>query len=209
MDQSSQDLVARSRAGDGVALDSLLARHLGALTGYLRVRCGPALREHESCSDLVQSVCREVLSDRGKFEFQGEPAFRCWLFEAAERKIKDRVRYWGREKRDPKRVHHLASGSDSKDASLLDGYARFCTPSQQAIAHEQVERIEKALALLPENYREAIVLSRIVGLSNEELAEKLGQSQACTRTLVSRGLAKLSTLLDLDRSGDREPLTGT
>jgi RNA polymerase sigma-70 factor, ECF subfamily len=202
MDRTSQDLIAASRAGDHTALESLLSRHLGTLHGYLRLRCGPALREHESCSDLVQSVCREALSDMDAFEYQGEPAFRRWLFEAAERKIKDRARYWRRQKRDAGRASPLDAGSNSQAACLLDCYASFCTPSKQAIAHEQIERIERALDQLPEEYRAAIVLSRIIGLSNEELAAKLGESPAYTRTLLSRGLAKLSTSLDLAKPGD-------
>lgn len=180
---------------------------MGSLYGYLRIRCGPALREHESCSDLVQSVCREVLTDVSKFEYRGEPAFKRWLFEAAERKIKDRARYWRREKRDARQVTLPDGASTAQAVSLLDCYASFCTPSKQAIAHEQIERIEKALDELPENYRDAIVQSRLVGLSNEELASKLGQSPAYTRTLVSRGLAKLSTLLDLGASGGDERTT--
>ena len=43
--------------------------------------------------------------------------------------------------------------------------------------------------------REAVALSRIVGLSYEEIAAQMECSESAVRGLVARGLARLSTLL--------------
>ena len=193
VDHSSQQLIERTRSGDAAALGELLTRHLNSLQGYLRLRCGGALREHESCSDLAQSVCREVLADLSAFEYRGEAAFRRWLFEAAVRKLKDRARYWGRGKRDAWQVEPMIS--DTNDSEVLSCYASFCSPSQGAILREELERIERAFDQLSEDQREVIVLSRVVGMPTNEIAEHVGQTTEYTRVLLSRGLAKLAMLL--------------
>ena len=193
VDHGSQELIERTRSGDSTALGELLIRHLNALQGYLRLRCGSALREHESCSDLAQSVCREVLQDIGDFEYRGEAAFRRWLFETAERKLKDRARYWGRAKRDLKQVDPVII--DANDSGLLSCYASFCSPSQGAIMREELARIERAFDQLSQHQREVILLSRVVGMTTEDIAQHVGRTTEYTRVLLSRGLAKLAMLL--------------
>jgi RNA polymerase sigma factor (sigma-70 family) len=196
VENESQDLVDRARSGDGAAIDSLLQRHLPALRGYVRLRCGAALREHESSSDIVQSACREILEDLEEFRYVGESAFRAWLYQAAERKLKDRVRYWERAKRAAGRQVERVEPSSADDESLLACYASFTTPSQEAIAREQMERIEAAFDELSERERDLIVQKCILGLSNEEIAAGIGESPHYTRTLLSRAQVRLSALVD-------------
>jgi type IV pilus assembly protein PilW len=75
---------------------------------------------------------------------------------------------------------------------LLDCYRTFCTPSGVLQAREEVERIEAAFDALPDDYREVITLSRIVGLSHAEIAERSGRSEGATRTLLYRALGRLA-----------------
>ena len=53
---------------------------------------GPQLRAKESASDLVQSVCREVLGRLDRFQHGGEAGFRHWLYATALRKVRDLLR---------------------------------------------------------------------------------------------------------------------
>ena len=73
-------LLEDSIGGSGGALDALLERHLPALRVYVRLQAGDFLREQESSSDIVQSVCRELLQDLDAFEYRGEGQFRAWLY---------------------------------------------------------------------------------------------------------------------------------
>ena len=59
---------------------------------------------------------------------------------------------------------------------------------------EEVERLRAALSKLPENYRQVIHLAHVDGLSHREIAERLGISEANSRVLLSRALARLATL---------------
>lgn len=195
-------LVDAAVAGDASAIEQLLERHLPGLRAYVRLRAGAGLRSRESSSDIVQSVCRDVLENMGRFRYPGEAAFRAWLYATAMRKIADRAEYWRAAMRDPAREVRLSPGTTSRpsgsdDARLAEVYrASFFSPSQAAIGREALAKLEAAFEKLPEDYREVIVLSRIVGLSRAEIAEKMGRTEASVRNLVSRALAELAEHLE-------------
>ena len=184
-------LIGRAAAGDEVALRSLLDMQLPQLRAFIRLRMDPLLRQRESGSDLVQSVCREVLEHGARFRFGGESAFRRWLYTEALRKLAHRREHWLADRRSPHRERSVGS----EDASLLDCYATFCTPSRSAIAREELARVEQAFDALPERYRDVIVRARILGMSRAEIAAEMGSSEAAVGNLLFRALALLSQRL--------------
>ena len=66
---------------------------------------------------------------------------------------------------------------------LLADYATFCTPSRVASAREEIERIEAALAELPERQRVAVSMVRMLGLSYPEAAEALENAETPVLTV--------------------------
>jgi RNA polymerase sigma-70 factor (ECF subfamily) len=193
-DPSTEQLLARARHGDRGAIDALLVHHLPALHAFVRLRAGGALAGRESSSDLVQSVCRDVLENIGEYEYRGEAAFKNWLFTAAANKLVDRHRFHHRERRDAAR--EVRAQDDDEARALLDRYATLCTPSRELIEREAVERIERAFAQLPEQHREAITLSRIAGLTYAEIGRETGRTETAVRGLVARGMARLCELIE-------------
>lgn len=169
----------------------LLEQHLAALEAYVRVRIGRALRAREESRDLVQSVCREVLSDLDRKKSGAPAGFREWLLHAAENKIRDRIRHWRREKRDVAREVDLDATREGDLRSSLE-LALLSTPSRQAASREELERLAAAFRRLPPDYRAAIVHARIEGLDHDEIARRLGRTPSATRTLLSRALARLA-----------------
>jgi RNA polymerase sigma-70 factor (ECF subfamily) len=169
------------------AKSDLLEEHLAGLRAFVHLRLGSRLREKEESQDLVQSVCREVLADPSAFERRAGTGFREWLHRAAENKIRDRWRYWRRERRDVARETPGAPESE-----LVD----LVTPSRAAGSREELARLERAFLRLPPDYREVIVLARLRGLSHESIAAKLGRTELATRTLLSRALARLAFALE-------------
>ena len=166
----------------------LLVRHLPALHARARRRVGEFVRERESCSDLVQSFCREILEDSDRIVDRGEAAFERYLFAGLERKIIDRARYWRALKRDAGR--ELADAVDGDFPALGDP-----TPSRVAMGNEEADHLSRAIERLPENYRRVVVLSRIAGRSHAEIARELGKSEIAVRSLLCRALAELSAHL--------------
>ncbi len=179
----------------GRPIERLLEEHLGSLRAFLRLRAGAAIRARLGHSDLVQSVCREVLEGRDRFEFQGEAAFRNWLYTAALRKLVEHDRRMHAGVRDVRR--EVAVDADGgADAAVLQGYATATTPSMLAMGREGAAKLEEAFDELSEEHREIITLSRLVGLSHAEIAAQTGRSEESCRQLLRRALLKLSLALE-------------
>jgi RNA polymerase sigma-70 factor (ECF subfamily) len=172
----------------------LLEQHLPRLRAYIRLRMGPQLRARESASDLVQSACREVLENIGRYQHRSEANFRRWLFTTAARKVRDRVDYHRADKRDVDRE------ITPPDGAVAAVYADFVTPSADLDMRERVARLEAAFDRLPADYREVITLIRIVGLPHREVAEAMGRSETASRMLLYRALAELAAELEGDSS---------
>ena len=169
--------------------------NLPGLRAFIRLRSGQLLRAKESVSDLVQSVCREVLQDLPGAQVENEAAFRGWLYTAAHRKILDRRKYWEREMRDAAREQPLEGAPEERERGLLESYGALATPSRHAEVKEEVARIERAFEQLSEEHREVIALARIAGLTHREIAERMGKSEEAVRQLLARARARLARLL--------------
>ena len=189
--------IAAARRGDARAVDSLFARNLPPLVAFIRARAGKAIAARESAVDIAQSVFREVLQDVDNIELQGEGAFRNWLFMQATRKVLDRAKFHGRGRRDFAKEVAIPEAGPAADA-LLACYASIASPSQHAVAREELARFEAAVQELPEGQRDAVTMSRLMGLSYDQIAEQMGTSESSVRGLVARGLAALSSQLDED-----------
>lgn len=175
-------------------VEALLQEHLSGLRSFVRVRTGPMLRSMESSSDLVQSVCREVLQHRERFHAGGEEGFRRWLYTSALRKIANRADYYRAAKRNP--GARVPLGEDgTADAGLLACYGTVCTPSRILREREEVERIEAAFDRLSEGDREIISLARLARLSHAQIAEELELTEGAVRMRLYRALERLSAIL--------------
>lgn len=193
MTHESSELARAAAEGDERAVETLLERHLPGLRAFVRMRAGAELRAHESSSDIVQSVCREVLTHIDRFQHPSEGAFRQWLYTTALRKIMNRADYWRAAKRAGVRE---TQGSSGDDDALFRCYESFASPSRQAMLREEIERIEKALDLLPEEHREVITLAHVVGLSRAEIAVQMNRSEGAVRVLLHRALARIAEILE-------------
>lgn len=192
-----QDVDALSRAaanGDREALEELLTRMLPDLRAFVRLRAGRRVQRFDHHSDIVQSVCREILTGAERFAHHGEDAFRRWLFTTTLRKLSAR------------RDHHAAASRDAvQDAlgstdqeQLLEAYGRIATPSRQAAVREELERVEAAMETLDEQERSIIVLARIAQIPRDEIARELGIGAGAVRMRLHRALAKLAVALESD-----------
>jgi len=184
--ETFRDLLELARQGDSGAIETLLQRHLETLRAFVRLRSGRFLRSVESQSDLVQSVCREVLGDLADFRSDDEPAFKQWLLTVAHHKILAKVDYHRAHKRDAAR----RAGSDA-----LDAYGVLVTPSQSAAVKEEIERIERAFDRLPPDYREVLSLACLAGVPHRQIAVAMGRSEVAVRKLLSRARARLAIIL--------------
>ena len=155
-------------------------------------------RRRESASDLTQSVCRDLLEHAGRFQYPDSEAFRRWMFTTAVRKLRDRQDYYRAARRDW--IREEVPADTEHHQSLLERYSKCVTPSQNAVALEELALVERALELLPEDYREVITLARIAGLSHATIALEMGRGEGAVRMLLQRALARLAVEVERLRS---------
>jgi RNA polymerase sigma-70 factor (ECF subfamily) len=184
-------LVRLASSGDAGAVHELLARYHGPLADYVRRHQGAGLAQKESSSDLVQSVCREVLEDLtdGSFRYRGEAEFRQWLFQVAINKIRMRGRYWNAERRDADREADAAPSCGGEPPLATE------TPSRVAVHQEQEQQLRAALARLPEEQRKIVEWARLEGLSHREIGERLRVTESHSRVLLARAMAQLAKIV--------------
>ncbi len=206
MEEQQKELAAALAAaigGDRDALGRLLQIVEPDLRAYVRLNCGERMRQLESSSDLVQSVCRVVLEDFEDFRGTTEGEFRSWLSTLAERKIRSRARGFAAEKRGFDRQVRL-DDRVSRPEQLLGAYRSVWTPSRHLAEKEAVERIERAIERLSADDREVICLRGIMKLSYAEIAERMQRNEPSVRQLLHRARARLVQELDrLEKSVGR------
>jgi RNA polymerase sigma factor (sigma-70 family) len=176
---------------DDDGLEDRLPALLPALRAYIRLNVPADVRARESCSDLVQSVCRELIQQRRAFDYRGPEAFRAWLFQWALHKIQDRAKYHRAEMRAAGRETGANAAED-----LADLYASVGSPSACAIAKENALLLERALDRLDAEDRQVIALCRIAGLSRQEAADIMHKSVGAVRVHLSRALVRLGGELE-------------
>ena len=198
--RETRRLAEAAAGGDSEAVEALLDRHLGELRAFVRLRAGALVRARESSSDIVQSVCREVLQNMERFQHPSDAAFKQWRFRTALRKLSNRRDFYLAERRDVLRETPIAKGGETSGAGvgesrLFDAYRSFTSPSHRAIVQDEIEEVAAAVGHQSEQEREIVTLAHIVGLSRAEIAEQVGKSEGAVRVTLHRALAKIADLV--------------
>lgn len=181
-----EQLYAAAAAGDPAAFDRLLERYLPQLHAFVRARLGADVRQRETSMDVVQSVCRQLVAARDRFDFRGEERFRAWLFTSALNKIREKHRFHRLGLRDVARE----AGGDGMEVWSAVGH--LLTPSQEAMGNETAAALAAAMAALSEEHREVITLARIVQLPHRVIAELMDRNEPAVRQLLGRALVRLT-----------------
>jgi RNA polymerase sigma-70 factor (ECF subfamily) len=176
----------------GADADCGLERFRPYLLLLARVRLDPMVRAKVGASDIVQQTLLEAHRDLAQLHGRtvGEQA--AWLRQVLARNLANIVRDLRRDKRDVTREQPLQAALD-ESASQLEGWlaAEQSSPSKLVERHERALRLAEALARLPENQREAVVLRHWHDCSLAEIGARLGCTTAAVTGLLHRGLRHL------------------
>jgi RNA polymerase sigma-70 factor (ECF subfamily) len=184
-------LLAAARAGSAEALGKALETCRRYLLLVAERRLDPKLRAKGGASDLVQETFLEAQRDFDAFRGTSEAELLAWLSRLLLNNVGNFARrYRGTDKRDVGREVVLqADGSSS--AVAPDPAADTPSPSRQAMDNEQAAALQQALARLPDDQRQAIVMRYQEGLSFEEIGRRLNRSPDAARKLWTRAMERL------------------
>jgi RNA polymerase sigma-70 factor, ECF subfamily len=181
-------LLARVRAGDAHASETLVRRHGGRMLAVAR----RFLRSEEDSADSVQEAF--LAAFRSLDGFEGNAALGTWLHRIVVNVCLTRLRARSRSRQVPiddllppfdETGHHARQVQPWEDHAL----ARLTRAETRAQVRACVDR-------LPEPYREVLLLRDIEEFDTDQTAERLGITPGAVKTRLHRARQALRTLLE-------------
>ncbi len=179
---SERELIRKARTGDQDAFAELVKMHAAPVFAALR-RFGLDAGEAD---EVAQEVF--VRAWRGLPGFEERARLSTWLYRIAFNEAQRRL-----SRRGPRRAEPDSEGDDAI-ASLPE--SRGLGPEAQTLDREFEQTLERALDQLPTNWRAAVVLRDLEGLSTQDAAEIAGVGQAAFKSRLHRGRMQLRSLLE-------------
>ena len=193
--RAAAEHLSAARAGSREALGEALEACKCYLLLIADHELGPDLQGKAGPSDLVQETFQEAQRDFARFEGTSDEEWLAWLRGLLLHRLANfRRRYRGTRKRGVRREVALEADSSCERGGALA--ADTPSPSGQAMANEQAKALQKALARLPDEYRQVIAGRYQEQLSFEEIGQRLRRSAEAARKLWWRAIERLQEELD-------------
>jgi RNA polymerase sigma-70 factor, ECF subfamily len=167
--QAISRAIAQAKKGDREALRFLYLRYADNVYGYV----SSIVRDPYEAEDVTQHVFAKLMTALPKYE-EGRAPFSAWILRVARNVAVDHLR----QLRAVPCEDIRAESGDEGDS-----------PMERTLA------LRDALADLPTEQREVIVLRHLAGLSPGEIAHRLGKSESSVHGLHHRGRSALRTRL--------------
>ncbi len=178
------ELMLRVREGDATSFALLLERHRGPVIHFLyRMVQNQAVAE-----ELAQEVFLRVYRSRATYEPTAK--FTTWLFRIATHLALN----WIRDRKNEK-------GQESLDQELNDGGALRQVPDRQLnieqmmLREARLEEVRRAIAMLPEKQRAAVLMHKYQEMEYSQIAKVLSCSESAVKSLLFRAYETLRARL--------------
>lgn len=158
------------KAGALEKTSELFERYHKRIYNYLARMCS----DRELAEDLTQNVFLRLL--RYRHTYRSDMRFQSWIYQVARNVFTDHYRAQKLRKSDVFEVEKMESIVENTEAELLE--------EREAILH-------KSMAMLKEEDRELLVLTKFQQMKYEEVAEVLDLSVANVKVKVHRAIQKL------------------
>ncbi|MCA8926273.1 MAG: RNA polymerase sigma factor [Planctomycetes bacterium] len=163
-------LMLAARRGDNAALEALVARNWAGVVRFARGKVNDVHR----AEDIAQETFLRLTRAKGRFERRGR--FKSYLLRITTNLCLNEAR----------RTTPLSSAEADGVAERGPQYEATCTETRELVRRE--------VMCLPSRQRQA-VLCQLEGLSLGEVAERLGLSEAATKSLLHRARTALRSSL--------------
>ncbi len=176
-----EELVVLSQQNDFKALEELIRReqkNVFAAFSYLSSK-------KENVSDLTQEALLRVA--KNIHNLKNPKLFKSWLNQIVTNLFYDELR------KNQRKAETVSLDDDTEDSvpikfQLLD---KKCKPHEKCISSELEKIIKNAILELPEQFRIAIILRELQGLSYEEIAKATHSSIGTVKSRIARARGKL------------------
>ena len=174
-ESTDSKLVKRVQKGDKGAFDMLVLKYQHKIVNLIM----RYVRDPEQALDIAQDAF--IKAYRALPRFRGDSAFYTWLYRIAVNTAKNHL---AAQRRRPIDIE-----LDLQDSEQYDLHAKLKetdTPEGVTICEELRKTVEKAIQLLPEDLRTAIVLRELDGMSYEEIAQTMECPVGTVRSRIFR-----------------------
>ncbi len=181
-----QDLVRRARDGDRKAFDALIRMHQDTAFALAHRMVG----DYTDAHDVAQEAfVRAFLGISG---FRGRSSFRTWLYSILINVSRNRLKARNRQR---SRFVSMQA-EDPLDTTRQYQYAGTDPgPDIKAERGELYARIKEAIARLPVDQREVVLLRDVHGMSYEEVAQATGCAAGTVKSRLHRARSQLQDQL--------------
>jgi len=177
--EGDPDLAAVLAAqADRSRFEVLYRRYLDRVYGYAFYQLG----DHHDAEDATERTFLAALRALPSFVDEGA-TFRAWLFRIAHNTIAN-----ARRSRIRRRTERLPEG-------LLERPAPNADPAGLVLEAEESRRVLQAVAQLPDERRQVVLLRFVDGLSSREIGQVMDRSEGAARVLLHRALRDLAASL--------------
>lgn len=189
--QDDAEAVRAALSGVQSGYAALMARHRDAVFRFVRSYVG----DESEALDVTQDCF--IAAFAALHRYDPSRPFRTWIMRIAVNKCHD----WGR-RRAVRRFLTLARPIEEA-ADLADSDP---DPEERLASDAEVARIHAAIAELPANLKDPLLLCAIEGMAQDEAAAVLGISRKAVETRIYRARQKLSFLLEGYAPATRNPV---
>jgi len=182
---NDNELILRIRDGDERAFRMLVNRWRDRLVTF----CSRWLGNRVDGEEVAQEVC--VILYEKLHLFRGESLFSTWIYQIAVNRCRNRHgSWWNRLTRNGKRV-----SSVDRETSEITVVDHESSPEQSAQKSQAQAILLAAVANLPVQFREVIILRDLEDRSYDEISRITGSSEGTVKSRINRGRAMLQETL--------------
>ena len=181
---NDEDLMSQFQMGTVEAFDILVGRYHDPLTNYIYRFLGDV----KECEDLLQETFLRVY--RNRHSYRRIAKFSTWLYTIAGNLARSEYR-----KRKRRRLYSLQSVNRDEEEYEVEIPDETFLPDKHAEGTIQDKYIQDALAQIPEEFREVVVLRDVQQLAYEEIADITGLPMGTVKSRINRGRTKLQGIL--------------
>ena len=183
-------LLPRIRAGEHALFEILMRRHNQKL--YRAIRA--VVRDEAEIEDVMQQTYLAAFSHLA--QFTGQARFATWLLRIGINEALARVR----------RARRLVALDDGQEATREGAHEAARaeepgmdygnSPEQRAARRELGTLLERCIDLLPDTYREVLMLRLVEGLDTAETAQILDLTEETTKQRLHRARSMIQRAID-------------